>query len=279
MNPIFQHWRKLLATLLAAVLVFASLATSRLTAGPAEDEGCGSWREDIELDGILGEYVDILSWNIQKTSNDGWQLDLARHGAGVHLAFLQEAALDAPLVETLDSTSHKSFAAGYTTASQATGVMTLSRGAPSISCNYQTLEPWLGTPKATGVTYHPVAGQEHPLLAVNLHAVNFAMGVKEYRDQINTIKSLVASHPGAIIVAGDLNTWSEQRQRVVDEFMAEHGLEPVTFIPDLRTRFFGRALDHVYIRGLAAEEAEVIEVDSSDHNPLRMRLRFSEWTD
>ena len=31
-------------------------------------------------------------------------------------------------------------------------------------------------------------------------------------------------------------------------------------------------LDHVYVRGLRAESAEVIPVDSSDHNPLRVKL-------
>ena len=95
----------------------------------------------------------------------------------------------------------------------------------------------------------------------------------------HAIKSLLASHQGPIIVAGDLNTWSERRQRLVDEFMREHGLEPVVFTPDLRTTVFGRALDHVYVRGLKAENAEVIPVTTSDHNALRMSLRFIEWQD
>jgi endonuclease/exonuclease/phosphatase (EEP) superfamily protein YafD len=54
--------------------------------------------------------------------------------------------------------------------------------------------------------------------------------------------------------------------------MDEYGLEPVSFEPDLRTRVFGRALDHIYIRGLRALSAEVIPVGTSDHNPLRVRL-------
>jgi len=41
---------------------------------------------------------------------------------------------------------------------------------------------------------------------------------------------------------------------------------------DLRSTAFGRALDHVYVRGLQAKSAEVIPVQSSDHNPLRVRL-------
>ena len=157
--------------------------------------------------------------------------------------------------------------------------MTLSSSAPSISCNYQSVEPWLGTPKATGVTFHEVAGLVEPLLAVNLHAVNFAMGIKEYREQIHLIKDLVTHHEGPILVAGDLNTWRPRRQQLVDDFMQEHGLHPVVFSPDNRTRVFGRVLDHVYIRGLEAEHAEAIEVSTSDHNALRMSLRFIKWND
>ena len=54
--------------------------------------------------------------------------------------------------------------------------------------------------------------------------------------------------------------------------MTRHDLLPVSFEPDLRSRPLGRALDHIYIRGMRAERAEVIPVDSSDHNPLRVRL-------
>ena len=277
LSTALAHWRSLIIALAGVVLVlFASRGPEAM---PGDDPACSQELAAMDAGEILTERLEILSWNIQKASNQGWQEDLARFGEGVQLAFIQEAALEAPLVETIDSTEYRSFAQGYTTANKSTGVMTLSSSAPSISCNYQSVEPWLGTPKATGVTYHKVAGLVHPLLAVNLHAVNFAMGVKEYRDQIHTIKSLLISHEGPIIVAGDLNTWSERRQQLVDEFMLTHGLQPVVFTPDLRTRVFGRALDHVYVRGLEAEQAEVIEVETSDHNALRMSLRFLEWSD
>ena len=57
--------------------------------------------------------------------------------------------------------------------------------------------------------------------------------------------------------------------------MREHGLglcehSSRTCAP----RAFGRALDHIYVRGLRASDARVIPVSSSDHNPLRVRLGF-----
>jgi len=58
----------------------------------------------------------------------------------------------------------------------------------------------------------------------------------------------------------------------VDKFMSKHGLGPVAFQPDLRTTTFGHALDHIYVRGMRAKLAQVIQVSSSDHNALRVRL-------
>ena len=77
---------------------------------------------------------------------------------------------------------------------------------------------------------------------------------------------------GPVIFAGDFNTWSASRQAAVDDFMSEHGLGSIAFEPDLRSRAFGRALDHIYVRGMQAEFAQVIPVTTSDHNPLRVRL-------
>ena len=205
LNTFITHWRSLIVTFAAVILVL--FAARGPEAMPGEDPACSDEIANLQAGEILSERLEILSWNIQKASNQGWQEDLARFGEGVHLAFIQEAALEAPLVETIDSTEYRSFAAGYATNERSTGVMTLSSSAPSISCNYQSVEPWLGTPKATGVTFHEVAGLAEPLLAVNLHAVNFAMGIKEYREQIHLIKDLVTHHEGPIIVASDANAW------------------------------------------------------------------------
>jgi endonuclease/exonuclease/phosphatase (EEP) superfamily protein YafD len=150
--------------------------------------------------------------------------------------------------------------------------MTLSASNPSLHCNMTAWEPLLGTPKATSITEYPLRDREERLLAINLHAVNFTLGLENFRQQFSALADLLKRHRGPVIVAGDLNTWSEKRQALVDNFMLEHGLGAINFEPDLRTTAFGRALDHIYIRGLEATFAQVIPVSSSDHNPLRVRL-------
>jgi endonuclease/exonuclease/phosphatase (EEP) superfamily protein YafD len=169
---------------------------------------------------------------------------------------------------------YQAFAAGYTTQSLETGVMTLSTSSPSVACNLTSWEPWLGTPKATSITEYPLQDRDDRLLTINLHAVNFALGLENFQAQFDALTDVLRNHQGPIILAGDLNTWSNARQLLVDKFMTEHGLAGVAFEPDLRTTTFGHALDHIYVRGMRAESARVIQVTSSDHNALRVRLAF-----
>lgn len=222
----------------------------------------------------LADGLEVLSWNIQKTDNPGWAADLASFSQGIDLAFIQEASMQAQIPQAIPLDLYSNFAAGYTTASRATGVLTLSTGTPSMHCELTTWEPWLGTPKATSITAYPLRDREDQLLAINLHAINFDLGLASFHSQFEALRDVLANHQGPIILAGDLNTWSEDRQSLVDEFMLEYGLGSVTFEPDLRTRAFGRALDHIYIRGLRANDAKVIPVSSSDHNALRVSLGF-----
>jgi endonuclease/exonuclease/phosphatase (EEP) superfamily protein YafD len=264
-----NRWSSLLLLPLALLLF-----TAGSDVGARQGDGCtvSLGQGPIAMGEPLHGELDILSWNIQKASNEGWAEDLAQVAGDVHLAFIQEASLQARIPEAIPTPLVPAFASGYTTASQETGVMTLSKSNPSVHCNLTAWEPLLGTPKATSVTEYPLQDREESLLAINLHAVNFTLGMENFQAQFHALADLLKKHQGPIILAGDLNTWSEKRQALVDNFMSDHGLGAVIFEPDLRTTAFGRALDHIYIRGLQATFTQVIPVSSSDHNPLRVRL-------
>lgn len=256
--------------LLGVALCLALVQLPAHAENPAEVETCDRLQAPVPsgVGAELPATLEILSWNIQKTSKSGWESDLARLGSGVDLAFIQEADPQAGMHSLMPSIAHQAFAEGYSR----TGVMTLSTHQPGWHCTLSYREPWLGSAKATSVTAFPLAQRDEQLLAVNLHAVNFSLGLVDFTRQFATLRSLLALHQGPVILAGDLNTWNAGRQALVDQFTLEFGLTPVEFKPDLRTTAFGRALDHIYIRGMRAELAEVIPVSSSDHNPLRVRL-------
>lgn len=272
-NVLNPRWGRSLAGLLALLLV---LPTALPAAAPGGAEHCAA-----ALGGALSgteEHLDtslrFLSWNIQKASNKGWREDLRQFGNGIQLAFIQEAAVQASIAQVMPMRLHQAFAAGYTTAKTETGVLTLSSSPPSLRCHLTAREPWLGTPKATSITEHPISGRGDRLLAVNMHAVNFALGLGEFREQIHELEVVMDNHHGPVIFAGDLNTWSMGRQALVDTFMDKYGLLPVDFAPDLRTTVFGNALDHIYVRGIRAESARVAPVSSSDHNALLVHLEI-----
>jgi len=257
-------------TLLLAWILCLCVAGAR-AGEPRCDASAAQGHEAREQ--ALPERLDILSWNIQKAGNAGWAEDLAELAGGVDLAFIQEASIQAQISTLLPQTPHRAFAAGYRTNGLDTGVMTLSASTPSLLCQFTVQEPWLGTPKAASITEYPLADRAERLLAINLHAVNFALGLSAFRDQFERLAELLGRHQGPVILAGDLNTWSTARQVLVDGLMRKYGLAPIVFSPDLRTTAFGRALDHIYVRGMQAESAQVLPVSSSDHNPLRARLR------
>lgn len=265
---------KLLASSLAtAGYLFAieALADKHLV----ETTNCSDWKPVINNQPVdmLPRELDILSWNIQKARDTEWATDLARIAQDVELSFIQEARVEADIHEVYETDIHHSFAQGFSSSRQVTGVMTLSSSMPRMSCSLTAREPWLRTPKATNVSSFPIEDSDEDLLAINLHAVNFSLGAKPLRAQLDALSAILHQHQGPIIVAGDLNTWSQKRQKQVDEFMSTHGLESVTFEQDKRSRVFGRVLDHIYVRGLTSMHAETFSVSSSDHNPIKVRLR------
>ena len=82
------HCAWILPALLAAMVSVA--------AAPGGETGNCSWALAADAataaEGTeLAPQFDILSWNIQKASNNGWDTDLASFADGVALAFIQEA--------------------------------------------------------------------------------------------------------------------------------------------------------------------------------------------
>jgi endonuclease/exonuclease/phosphatase (EEP) superfamily protein YafD len=229
-----------------------------------------------QADALDGQAIRILNWNIQKSSQAGWVEDLNRLATGADLVMLQEAILEAELRDKLEGNYHVVFAPGYFSEDYRSGVFTASRVPPQAHCTLSHQEPWLGTPKATNITEYPLAGTNHRLLVINLHMVNFTLGMEDFAAQIEALSPLLLAHEGPLLVAGDFNTWSESRRAHVEAFMAEHQLSAVKFTPDHRTTIWSMPLDHLYLRGLRPLEAKTIAVETSDHNPLLVTLEVSE---
>jgi len=222
--------------------------------------------------GLNTDEIRVVSWNMQKKSIPNWRADYSRLTEGRDLILIQEASLRVDTVGDLPAAPHWSFAPGYRTGDSITGVLTLSSTQPLARCSFVNVEPLLRTPKATSITQFALEGRDETLLVVNVHAVNFSLGLGAYKRQFAQIANVLEGHQGPIILSGDLNTWRAGRTRTI-EAMAE-GLEltAIEFSEDNRTRFLGSPLDHIYVRGLSATNSDSSVVTSSDHNPLTVTL-------
>ena len=219
----------------------------------------------------------VLSWNLHKNVDPGWDVTLAGYAAASDLLLVQEAALTPELRTVLDGAGlvHWTLAGSWGRGGVETGVLSASRVAPLAECVQRAFEPLLQLPKAALISQFRLQGSDAVLVVANLHAINFTLGLDEYRAQLDALVAALQTHLGPIIVGGDLNTWSAARRDSMHEAFARLGLEPVTPLPDRRTRVLGQQIDHLFVRGLEVRDTAVPEVTSSDHNPVLATLRLA----
>ncbi|MEL4427631.1 endonuclease/exonuclease/phosphatase family protein [Shewanella indica] len=216
-----------------------------------------------------GEF-GVLIWNIQKQQNGQWRSRLDDFTTGRQLVLLQEASLDPGMYLYLNTAQwFWRFANAFSVLDTPAGVMNLSRSAPLSSCGYRTLEPWLRLPKTALVAEYPLSDGSL-LTVVNVHGINFSVGIEEYRQQLKSLTEALAGEKitDPIILAGDFNTWSEERSQLLARFVSSLGLKEAHFVEDNRVRVLGYPLDHLFYRGLKPKELYVPETDVSDHNPM-----------
>ncbi len=124
------------------------------------------------------------------------------------------------------------------------------------------------THKTTLLTHHKIS--EHTmLLIVNLHAINFVHN-SDFKNELREIYEAIKTHSGAMIVAGDFNTWNLKRVQYLGEFIDDLGLKKVTFESEKDIKkIFSNSLDYIFYRGLKVTFATVVDSKKiSDHNPI-----------
>ena len=219
--------------------------------------------------------IRVLTWNIHKEGDAGWDRDLAQFLAANDLVLLQEAVLSPALLDLLESqTLRFTMASSFLYQDVDVGVLTAAHVLPVASCTELVVEPWLRIPKSASVAWFALEGTTQTLAVVNVHAINFALSLDVYREQFDGLVAALRNHDGPIIFAGDFNTWTDARLAVVLEAAAKLRVTAIPFAEDLRSLFLGHQLDHMLVRGLDVVQAAAIAVKSSDHNPVTATLRL-----
>ena len=273
-------------TVAASILLALASCTAqptapvRLTAEPMPaTEACiadlvghtGTSSRGLDSDGI-----SVVNWNIHKGGDLEWVGDIAEMNAGPDLLILQEASRHTNAWQDLVPEHFSSFAEGFGWNSSPSGVMTVSAVEPLTECEIVVHEPWFGTRKATLVTEYGLTNSDQTLLVLNIHGINFTFGVSDLKNQYAQARAVIDAHDGPVLFSGDFNTWHGRRLHVLEEMVEELGLNALEYDVDHRKRFFGSALDHIYVRGLYSEHATTSESGASDHNPMAVQLRLAD---
>ncbi len=220
---------------------------------------------------------DLLLWNMQKCQGNGWRDDFLHLIADRHLLLLQEASIQAVNVEIFDEheeyfwTMARSFR--HLKSDSESGVKSGCRCMPLQTQSYSSpnFEPLIRTHKMLLQTVYPLASSQ-PLMVLNVHALNFSR-IGGYKRHLSQIARAARGHSGPMILAGDFNTWSKQRLRLLRELADELELCEAVFTRKSKARHLYRHLDHLFYRQLKLENIELVEsVTSSDHLPITARF-------
>ena len=221
--------------------------------------------------------ISVLNWNVYKGQRDNWVADFRRYSNMHDVVTIQEANLGDDLISMLDSGHpYWTLNTAFNYHDKATGVMTASTVKPVRSCGQSIAEPFIRFPKTSLISYYPVDGMTENLLVANIHGINFTFGLGVYRTQIEKLYDVIKRHKGPVVLAGDFNTWSDERMQIVDELAERLSLQSLDYTSHNRTIVFGNAIDHVFYRGLEAVEHDTWSVTSSDHNPMHVRFRVKD---
>jgi endonuclease/exonuclease/phosphatase (EEP) superfamily protein YafD len=219
----------------------------------------------------------VMTWNVMKNVEEGWKDDFLRVGRDNDILVMQEAFLTGDLRGVLENGIYAwDLSVAYTFMTTEAGVLTASLVRPDFLCTLRSEEPLIKTPKMILMTRYPLSGTNISLLVVNIHSINFTLDSAIFAEQLKQIEPIVAAHRGPVIVAGDFNTWSDDRAAIVESTIDSLGLSEVRFDDDNRTTFFGHRVDYIYYRGLEYDEASVFRVETSDHNPMTVTFRLAD---
>ena len=211
----------------------------------------------------------LITWNVHKGQDTGWQEDLERLSKQADFVLLQEATQH----QNLSTFSTALFVSSFSFNELLSGVKTFTQTQPEWYCGGGVAEPIIQIPKVASVMNLPLE-KGNSLLLINVHLINFEWGISAYQAQLEQLFSFVENHQGPIIMAGDFNAWNEDRLNLVNNLIQKYGLDSVVLSQDERVRFLGYPLDYIFTRGVKVVSATSEMVTSSDHNPLLMTFEL-----
>ncbi|MCE0493715.1 endonuclease/exonuclease/phosphatase family protein [Vibrio salinus] len=220
-------------------------------------------------------HLQVLVWNLHKQTGRDWRNELSQYSLHSQIVLLQEVKLTMAFKRYIKEAHwHANHVDAFTIFNNSAGVLSAGKSPVESVSGYRIPEPVFRLPKSSSIARYQLSNGQI-LTAVNVHLINFTLGMKAYRKQMSTLITDLRDDNGPMIFAGDFNTWSRKRQEMIALMMMDLGLSEVTYANDMRRHFLNRLpLDHVYYRGLDLKKAEVLTTTASDHNPIRVTFHI-----
>ncbi|PQJ89826.1 endonuclease/exonuclease/phosphatase family protein [Aliivibrio sifiae] len=248
---------------------FIELSKDTPDASLTYQSGCTQFKTSAPID--RNGQLNVLVWNIYKQQKESWEPALKSLTVSSDLVLLQEASFTTELKQfVVDKSYSAELVRAFDVFDTSAGVLTLAKESAEKVCAHTAIEPWLRLPKSALLSEYPLSDKQ-TLMVVNIHAINFTLGTEDYKNQIEALSQEVKQHDGPLIIAGDFNSWSNDRLETLQQQVKTLDLKEVLFTPDDRMRFItGLPLDHIFYRGLEVTEAHSMKSNASDHNPLQV---------
>ena len=121
----------------------------------------------------------LITWNVHKGQDKGWQEDLAQLSKQADFVLLQEATQH----QNLSTFSTALFVSSFSFKDLLSGVKTFTKTQPEWYCGGGVAEPLIQIPKVASVMSFPLE-KETSLLLINVHLINFEWGISAYQTQL-----------------------------------------------------------------------------------------------
>lgn len=213
------------------------------------------------------ENLKILVWNIYKGqmfSNKPLPFSLQ----GYDFSLIQEETKK-NLLAQITKPGWSYFLPTFNDGENTTGLSLYSRYKATKTKGFHTSysEPFIITPKGV------LIADFGTLRIINVHSLNF-VPFSEWKYELDKVLKETLSTPW-VVLAGDFNTWSDERLKyLLDQAQALELKEVVFKGKHDRTQALGNPIDHIFAKGFKLRDSQVIPMPNySDHQALEVTLK------
>lgn len=223
------------------------------------------------------ETTSILIWNTFKGQRPDFENDAKEIIDAHDIILFQEVVFNDFYQELLEDSARLTIERSISWGKHGVATSSITPSHQTLPIRTKVREFGIFTRKASLFTTYKIqtpTGESRNLLVLNVHMINFRTSWG-FQKNLELYRDKLQKHQGPILAAGDFNTWSDSRRKIVLEFFREFGLREVQFDWDNYRSpppksIFG-VLDRAFVRGLDVHWARVYEdIRSSDHQPFAL---------